>query len=428
MTPEVTHDEVINKEPDTSEVDQPTSPTPPTPPAPPTPRSGKRLLWLLLIPAVLVIAALFGAQARQKQTQQLGVTTKALEVQAVNVIHAQRGKSSSELTLPGMIQAFSQSPIYARVDGYVRTWYVDIGTHVTKGQLLAEIDAPEVDQQLNQARAMLSQAETGLALAKVTAPRYQELIKTNSVSQQEVDQNNQNLAAQTANVQAAAAAVSRLEQMQGFEKIVAPFDGVITLRKTDFGDLVNAGNAGIGRELFRISQNNIVRVFVTVPEEFSTQVGAGTKASMDVTSLPNRHFAAAVARTTGAIDINSRTLTVELDVPNPSGELLPGAYANVHFQLPLNVVPLVLPSSTVLFQADGPQVGVVSSQNQVELRKVTLGQDFGDTIEILTGVRPSDAVIANPPDSLTTGMRVAVQSASGPSTSGPSASGNAKGN
>jgi RND family efflux transporter MFP subunit len=308
-----------------------------------------------------------------------------------------------------MIQAFSQSPVFARVDGYVRTWYADIGTHVTKGQLLAEIDAPEVDQQLNQAQAMLQQAETNLALAKTTTPRYQELIKTNSVSQLELDQNNQNLAAQTANVQAASAAVSRLEQMQGFEKIIAPFDGVITLRRTDFGDLVNAGNAGVGRELFRISQNNIVRVFVTVPEEFSNMVRTGTKASMDLTELPDRHFAAAVTRTTEALDVNSRTLTVELDVPNPSGTLLPGAYANVHFRLPLNVVPLVLPSSTILFQAAGPQVGVVNSQNQAELRKVTLGHDFGDTIQIMTGVRQSDAVIANPPDSLTNGMRVAVQ-------------------
>jgi RND family efflux transporter MFP subunit len=374
--------------------------------------SGKRLLWFLLVPAMLATSAFFGAQARLKTSQQLQTTTKSLEVQTVNVIHPQRGNASSDLTLPGMIQAFSQSPVYARVDGYVRTWYVDIGARVTKGQLLAEIDAPEVDQQLNQARAMLKQAETSLTLAKVTAPRYQELIKSNSVSQQEVDQNNQNLAAQTANVQAAEAAVSRLEQMQGFEKIVAPFDGVITLRKTDFGDLVNAGNAGADRELFRISQNNIVRVFVTVPEEFSKQVKPDTKAFMDLTELPNRHFAAAVTRTTDAIDANSRTLTVELDVPNPSGELLPGAYATVHFQLPLNVVPLVIPSSTVLFQEAGPQVGVVNSSNRVELRKVTLGHDFGDTIEIVSGVHPMDAVIANPPDFLTNGMLVAVQSAS----------------
>jgi len=375
-------------------------------------RNGKRLLWFLLIPVVLATAAFFSTQSRQKKDQQLANTTKSMEVQPVNVIHPQRGKASSDLTLPGMIQAYSQSPIYARVDGYVRTWYVDIGAHVSKGQLLAEIDAPEVDQQLNQARAMLNQAQTSLALAKVTAPRYLELIKTNSVSQQEVDQNNQNLASQEANVQAASAAVSRLEQMQGFEKIIAPFDGVITLRRTDFGDLVNAGNAGIGRELFRISQNNIVRVFVTVPEEFSKQVKPGTKASMDLAELPNRHFAASVTRTTDAIDINNRTLTVELDVPNRSGELLPGAYADVHFQLPLNIAPLVIPTSTILFQADGPQVGVVNSQNRVELRKLTLGHDFGDTIQIVSGVRTTDSLIANPPDSITNGMHVAVQKGS----------------
>src|SRR6201997_3544651 len=375
------------------------------------PRSGKRLLFFLVVPLVLAASALFGIQGRQKQTQQLANSTKALALQPVNVIHPDRGKSSSELTLPGMIQAFSESPVYARVDGYVHTWYVDIGAHVTKGQLLAEIDAQEVDQQLNQARAMMTQAQANLKLAQVTAPRYQELIKTNSVSQQEVDQNNQNLAAQEANVQAATAAVGRLEQMQSYEKIVAPFDGVITERKTDFGDLVNAGNAGVGRELFRISQNNVVRVFVTVPEEFSSQVKAGTNASMDVISLPNRHFAASVTRTADSIDITSRTLTVELDVPNPSGELLPGAYANVHFQLPLNVVPLVLPSNTILFQADGPQVGIVNGKNQVELRKVTLGHDFGDTIEIIAGVRSGDAVVANPPDSLTNGMLVSVEAA-----------------
>jgi RND family efflux transporter MFP subunit len=384
----------------------------PEEPPPPT-RSGKRLLWFLLVPTVLAASAFMSGQSRQKQSQQLTAATKSLEVQTVNVIHPRKGAANSDLTLPGMIQAFSQSPVYARVDGYVRSWYADIGAHVRKGQLLAEIDAPEVDQQLNQARAMLQQAETSLALAKVMAVRYQELIKSNSVSQQEVDQNNQNLGSQTANVEAATAAVARLEQMQGFEKIVAPFDGVITQRKTDFGDLVNAGNAGVGRELFRISQNNIVRVFVTVPEEFSKQVAPGTKATMDLAELPDRHFAAAVTRTADEIDVTSRTLTVELDVSNPTGALLPGAYANVHFQLPVNATPLVLPSSTILFQAAGPQVGVVNSQNQVELRKVTLGHDFGDTIQVLGGVRAADAVIANPPDSLTNGMHVTVQAASG---------------
>jgi RND family efflux transporter MFP subunit len=381
-------------------------------------RSGTRLLWFLMIPVVLATSAFFSGKARQAKTDQLGTTTKTLEVQTVNVIHPQKGKPNSDLTLPGMIQAYSQSPIYARVDGYVRNWHADIGTRVKKGQLLAEIDAPDVDQQLNQARAMLKQAETSLTLAKTMSARYQDLIKSNSVSQQEVDQNNQNFASQTANVQAASAAVSRLEQMQVWEKIVAPFDGVITLRKTDLGDLVNAGNAGIGRELFRISQNNIVRVFVTVPEEFSKQVGPGTKATMDLISLPNHHLSAAVTRTTESIDTISRTLTVELDVPNPSGELLPGAYASVHFQLPVNAVQLVLPSSTILFQADGPQVGVVNSESQIELRKVMLGHDFGDTIQIVSGVGQADAVVANPSDALTNGMRVAVKAASG----------NAKGN
>jgi RND family efflux transporter MFP subunit len=379
----------------------------------PAPRSGKRLLWFLMIPAVLVTFAFLGLQARQTTSQQLVKTTKSLEAQPVNVIHAQHGKTSSDLTLPGMIQAFSQSPIYARVDGYVRAWYVDIGTHVTKGKLLAEIDAPELDQQLNQARALLTQTETSLALARTTAARYQDLIKTNSVAQQEVDQNNQNFSAQMANVQAARAAVNRLEQMQGYEKIVAPFDGVITLRKIEVGDLVNAGNAGVGRELFRISQNNMVRVFVTVPEEFSKQVRPGTKASMDLTELPNRHFKAAITRTADSIDVTSRTLTVELDVPNPSGELLPGAYANVNFQVPLGVVPLVLPSNTILFRPDGSQVALVNRQNKVELRKVALGHDFGDTIQVVAGVDRADAVIANPPDSLTDGMPVSVQSRSG---------------
>lgn len=382
-----------------------------------SPKAG-RLLWFLLIPVLLGASALLQVQARQRESQQIENTTKSLDVQPVTVIHPERGKSSSEIALPGMIQAFSQSPVYARIDGYVRTWYADIGAHVTKGQLLAEIDAPDLDQQLNQARAVLEQAKTSLALAKTTAPRYQELIKSNSVSQQEVDQANQNLAAQEANVQAASASVGRLEQMQGFEKIVAPFDGVITERKTDFGDLINAGNAGTGRELFRISQNDVVRVFVTVPEEFSSQVKPGTRASLDVISLPNRRFAASVTRTADSIDPNSRTLTVELDVPNPSGELLPGAYADVHFQLPLNVVPLVVPSSTVLFQAAGPQVGIVNSRSEVELRKITIGHDFGDTIEVLSGVRPRDSVIGNPPDSLSNGMHVAVQPPSSTSEKG----------
>jgi RND family efflux transporter MFP subunit len=282
--------------------------------------------------------------------------------------------------------------------------------------LLAEIDAPEVDQELNQARAVLGQVRANLQLAGITAERYQDLIKTNSVSQQEVDQNNQNLAAQQANLQAAIAAVGRLEQMQGFEKVYAPFDGVITERKTDVGDLVNAGNSGVGRELFHISQISTIRVFVNVPEEYSKQVRDGAPASMDLTTLPGKSFSARVTRTSNAIDPVSRTLSVELDVPNPSSELLPGAYANVHFKLPLGVVPLVIPTSSILFQAAGPQIGIVAADNQVQLHKVTLGHDFGDTVEILSGVTAGDAVIANPSDSLTAGAHVAVDTATTPAT------------
>jgi RND family efflux transporter MFP subunit len=372
-----------------------------------------RLLWFFLLPAPLLVGAFFTVKAREASSRQLTTTTQALAEETVNVLHASRGEPVSSVTLPGMTQAYSESPVYARVNGYVRTWYADIGTPVRKGDLLAEIDAPDVDQQLSQARAMLSQTEANLQLAKITAARYQDLIQTKSVSQQEVDQNNQNLAAQQANQQAATANVGRLEQMQGFEKVYAPFDGVITERKTDFGDLINAGNDGTGRELFRVSQISMIRVFVNVPEEYSEQIVNGATTTMDLTELPGKQFSGRVTRTSNAIDPASRTLLVEVDVPNPSGQLLPGAYANIHFKVPRGVVPLVLPNSSILFQSAGPQVAIVDPRNRIQLRKVSLGRDFGDTVEILSGVTSKDAVVANPPDSLTTGMQVAVAPGAG---------------
>jgi RND family efflux transporter MFP subunit len=371
-----------------------------------------KLLWFLVIPAVLIAGLIFVVVAQARGSRQLTAQTQSLAVDTVVVLHATPGAPVVDITLPGMTQAYSQSPIYARVTGYLRSWNVDIGAHVRKGQMLAEIDAPEIDQELNQARGVLAQTQANLQLAQVTARRYQDLIKTHAVSQQEVDQNNQNLAAQDANVQAARASVGRLEQMQGFEKVYAPFDGVITERTTDIGDLIQAGNGGTGRELFRLAQITTIRVFVNVPEESSGQVTVGAQASMDLTALPGRTFSGRVARTSNAIDQASRTLMVELDVPNPSGEVLPGAYANVHFKLPLRVVPLVVPASAILFQASGPQVGIVDASTRVRLRRVTLGHDFGDTVEILGGITAADAVIANPPDSLTDGQVVAVGSGS----------------
>ncbi len=383
-------------------------------PQKPTPRSnGKRLLWFLVIPALLTCSAFVTAYARRTSNASLVVTTKTLALQNVNVIHAEFRSPVTDLTVPGTVQAFSESPIYARVNGYLRLWNADIGAHVRKGQLLAVIEAPEVDQELSHARALLAQAQANLQLATVTAARYRELIKSNSVSQQEVDNNNQNLSSQTANVQAATAEVGRLEQLQGFEKIYAPFDGVITARKTEVGDLINAGNSGLGAELFRISNITTMRVYVNVPEVYSEAIASGVRASMEVAALPNSQFTGAVARTSHAIGMNSRTLLTEVDVPNPKGELFPGAYAQVRFHLSLKVVPLVLPGNTILFQAQGPQVGVVNGQNRVELRKVTLGRDFGNRVEILTGISQADAVIANPPDYLVDGMSVAVQPAQG---------------
>jgi RND family efflux transporter MFP subunit len=374
---------------------------------------GKRLLWFMVIPALLACSAVVTVYARRMSNQSLAATTKTLALQNVNVIHAEPGSPVTDLTVPGTVQAFSESPIYARINGYLRVWNADIGAHVRKGQLLAVIEAPEIDQELSHARAMLAQAQANLQLATVTSARYRDLIQSNSVSQQEVDNNNQNLNSQTANVQAASAEVGRLEQMRGFEKIYAPFDGVITARKTEVGDLINAGNSGLGAELFRISNITTMRVYVNVPEVYSEAIASGVRASMEVASLSNRQFTGTVARTSHAIGMNSRTLLTEVDVPNPKGELFPGAYAQVHFHLALKTVPLVLPGNTILFQAQGPQVGVVNNQNHVELRKVTVGRDFGNRVEILSGISQPDAVIANPPDYLVEGMSVAVVNAQG---------------
>ena len=367
------------------------------------------LKWFLMVPLVLCVCALVTFYLRAQSSKKLVSRTQALEAEPVNVIHATPGALSNDLALPATLEAYSDSPIYARTDGYVSHWYADIGTHVRQGQLLALIDSPEVDQQLNQDRAVLSQTKANLTIAGITAKRYQGLIDTNSVSQQEVDQNNQNLAAQQANVQAAGANVSRLEQLQGFERVVAPFDGIITQRRTDIGHLINAGNGGADAGLFHISKIDVVRVFVPVPEAYSEQIANGIKATLTPTSLPNQQFGGVVVRSSHSIDMNSHTLLTEIDVPNPTGKLMPGAYAEVHIHLASPVSSLVVPSGAIIFQAAGPQVAIVNGNNQVELRKVALGRDFGNAVEINSGISASDSVIASPPDYLVNGMQVAVQ-------------------
>ena len=375
--------------------------------------TGGGIQWFLLIPVALCIFGSITFYLRAQSEKKLATNTQALEAEPVSVMHAQLSAPDTDLALPATLQAYSDSPIFARTNGYVSHWYADIGTHVRGGQLLALIDSPEVDQELNQAQAALGQARANLTLADITAKRYRSLINTNAVAQQDVDSNNQNFDAQTANVQAMSANVSRLQQMQGFEKVVAPFDGIIAQRLTDIGDLINAGNSGTGQQLFRMSKIDVVRVFVTVPEAYSEQIVDGVKATLDLTELPNQHFDGKVTRSNHSIDLNSHTLLVEIDVPNPTGKLMPGAYANVHLHLTVPVRPLVVPSGSVLYQAAGPQLAIVNQNNQVELRKVALGRDFGNTIEITSGISESESIIANPPDYLVDGMKVSVQPASG---------------
>ena len=375
--------------------------------------SARRLLWFLLLPALLCAGGLLTLVVRARATKALAAETQVAAAESVAVVHATQGAATEDLALPAMLQAFDESPVYARVNGYVAKWYTDIGAHVHNGQLLAVIDSPQVDQQLVQARAALNQARATLTLADTTTKRYQDLIVSNSVSQQELDQNLQNQAVQRANVQSAAAQVAWLEQEQQYEKIVAPFDGVITERRTDIGDLVNAGNGGTGTELFRVSRIGMMRIFVAVPEAYSEQISNGMKVNVELTALPGQMFTGRVTRSDHAINLQSRTLLVEVDVPNPSGSLMPGAYAQVHFALQSPVRPLIVSSSDILFQAAGPQVAVVDSKQRIELHKVVLGKDLGGSMEITSGITPQDDIVANPPDFLVDGMPASVQSRSG---------------
>jgi RND family efflux transporter MFP subunit len=369
-----------------------------------------RLLSFLVIPTALCILDLFTLISKSRTERALAASTQAAAAEPVTVVRPQQGNLSEELVLPATLQAFSQAPIFARTSGYVARWYADIGQHVSNGQLLAQIESPDVDQQLIRSRAALNQAQANLTLAGVTTKRYQDLIKSNSVAQQEVDQNNQNLASQQAAVVSAAADVKQLEVQQSYERVTAPFSGVITERRTDIGDLINAGNSGTGAELFSLSQIDVMRIFVSVPEAFSEQIKTGMHVSVQLTELPNRTFDGQVARNDHSIDPATRTLLVEVDVPNPGGKLLPGAYGQVHFKLSSPTRPLIVPSGSVLFQSAGPQVAVVTAQNTVELRKVVIGRDFGNTIEITNGISAQDSVVASPQDYLVNGMHVSVQS------------------
>ncbi len=370
-----------------------------------------KLRHAAIVAAVLVVVGLLaGLVPRWTQRTALRAETRELAIRTVSVVSPAPGRPAPGLTLPAEAKALVEAPIYARTTGYLKRYVVDIGAKVKEGDLLAEIDTPELNQELAQARAQLVQAQAALALAKTTADRWADLLKTASVSEQEAAEKQADLELKSATVEAARANVRRLENLQSFERVVAPFDGTITARGTDVGQLVNAGS---GKELFRLAQTGILRVFVRVPQAAAQSVAPGQMAELTIPELPGRVFQAKVVRTSGAISADSRTLLTELQVDNSRGEILAGTYVQVRMPDAKPQPALTLPANTLLFRSEGTQVGVVGADGKVTLRNVTLGRDFGPTVEILGGLDVADRVILNPPDSLVSGMTVRIAEAAG---------------
>jgi RND family efflux transporter MFP subunit len=349
--------------------------------------------------------AFWGISTRAKALDVVTKDTRELALLTVSVVTAQRGAPREEIVLPGTMQAFTDASIYARTNGYLKRRLVDIGSKVRAGQLLAEIDTPELDQQIEQARADLATAEANSRLAVTTADRYRELIKTESVSRQDLDNANGNLEARQTAVESARANVKRLEQLHAFRMIEAPFDGVITTRNTEIGALIDSGSNA--RELFHIAEVHRLRVFVSVPQVYSQLAQPGIKADLTLKEFAGRTFTGTLARTSQAIDVASRTLLIEIDVDNPKGELLPGSYAEVHLKLPAPASSLQVPASSLIFRTEGLQVATVNG-DRVRIVPVVAGRDFGSDVEIVSGLTGAEQVVANPPDSLVDGVHVRV--------------------
>jgi RND family efflux transporter MFP subunit len=372
-------------------------------------RPGARYRTAILVAAAALAALALmiysGIHSRAAAESRLKQRTEEASIPTVSVVFPREGAPTQEIVLPGNTQAFSDAPIYARTSGYLKRWYFDIGAHVQKGQLLAEIETPEVDQQLQQAQADLHTAQANLNIAKITASRWQDLVSTGSVSQQETDQAVSNLSAVKAAAESSAANVRRLEQLQSFEKIYAPFDGIITARNTDIGALIDAGASTQPRELFHITAIRTLRVYVSVPEVYSRAARSGAPASLTLDEFPRQTFHGTIVRNANSIDIASRTLLVEVDVDNPTGQLLPGAYVFVHLKLPDETRSVTVPSNTLIFRKEGLQVALVRN-DKAELVPVKIGRDYGNTVEIVSGLQPTDPIIVDPSDSLIAGMPV----------------------
>jgi RND family efflux transporter MFP subunit len=378
-------------------------------------RTGARGLALLLGLVAAVALGLFiyfGIHGRLEAAASLQNATEQAAVSDVGVVHPKAAAPIDEVILPGATQPFVNSPIYARTNGYLVKWFYDIGAKVKKGDLLAIIDTPELDKQLEQARADLASATSNLALSKITAERWQGLVKTRSVSQQSTDQAVDNLSATQASVDSYGANVRRLEDMVSFEKVYAPFDGVITLRNTDTGWLIDAGASSPSKQLFQLAQTSTLRIFVAVPEVYSRAARVGAIATLTLDEFPGQTFQGRVTRTSQSIDMASRTLNTEIDVDNPAEQLLPGAYVQVHLKLPNRTRSVIIPANALLFRSEGLRVGVVRNQC-AQLIPITIGVDYGSSVQVTSGLTLGDQVIVSPSDSLTSGtpVRIANQAA-----------------
>ena len=383
--------------------ENPHSPSPSQPPPLP-PEGGKSslVLGVLIVAIILAVAIGYSVLSRLKSEASLKKTTLEEATPTFNIVHPSPVVSSGEITLPGSAQAYMDTSIYARTNGYLKSFKVDIGAHVKQGDLLAEIETPEVDQQLEQARADLKNAQANLNLAQLNAVRAEDLFKKKTISPQERDQATTDLAAKRALVDSGEANVRRLEQLRAFEKVVAPFDGVITGRSTDVGALIQANTSGGGKELFHLSDNHILRVYFSVPEIYASSVKHNEEVTIAFDAFPGEKFTGKLIRDSASLDPLSHTLNVEADVENPSGRLFPGGYATVHLKIPGTPGAVTIPANTLLFRSEGLRVGVVRD-GHVALVPIEIGHDFGNTLEVLSGIKAEDAVVLDPPDSLTDG-------------------------
>jgi RND family efflux transporter MFP subunit len=376
-------------------------------PDPTPPRRGRIIMVGIACVLCVAYAVLEGIHSRVEAKADLHQVAMNSAIPFVNVVYPKSGAEGEEIELPGNTQAFTDTPIYARTNGYVKHWYVDIGARVKRSQLLAVIETPELDQQLRQAKAELRNAEANLQIANITANRWQNLLKTDSVSHQETDQAVSDLHAKEALVDSNRANVDRLVELQSFERIIAPVDGVITARNTDIGALIQADTT-TPREIFHLSAIQKLRIYIPVPEVYASSVKTGDKVDVTLDAFPGQTFRGTLVRNANAIDTTSRTLNVEVDVDNSSGRLMPGAYAFVHFKVPAKKGAVTIPSNALLFRGEGLRVGVVRNSH-VSLLPITIGQDYGDAVEVLSGLTARDVVIVNPLDSLANGAQVKVE-------------------